>query len=125
MPTLPRTHSISHYIIYVAVSLVILILVEQMDKSLCVKCVSYAVSVNILQKRLPWVRGGKPWEEQTRLSLLTIIIMSSERPSETHHIRKVAGSLKKKLSSLLHLSRAPTPSSIEMDSTSDNATRAR
>ena len=66
-----------------------------------------------------------PWEEEThnllRLSLLTII-MSSERPHGTNRIRKAAGSFKGKLSSLLHLSRAPTPSSIKMDSSSDNPT---
>ena len=59
-----------------------------------------------------------------RLSLLTII-MSSERPSETNRIRKIAGSVKGKLSSLLHLSRAPTPSSIEVVPNSDNRTLAR
>ena len=48
--------------------------------------------------------------------LLLTIIMSREGPFETNRMRKVAGSLKGKLSSLLHLSRAPTPSSIEMDS---------
>ena len=52
---------------------------------------------------------------RARLSLLTII-MSSELP-ETNRIRK------RKLSSLLHSSRAPTPSSIEIDSSSDNPTR--
>ena len=68
-----------------------------------------------------------PWEEQTRtapvrLSLLTNI-MSSETPFKTNRIRKIAGSFKVKLSSLLHLSRAPTPSSIEMDPSSDYPTR--
>ena len=51
------------------------------------------------------------------------IIMPSENPSETNRIRKVAGSFKGKLSSLLKLSRGPSPSSIEMDSSSDNPTR--
>ena len=54
-----------------------------------------------------------------RLSLLLlIIIMSSERPSETNRIRKFAGSFKQKLSSLLNSLRAPTPPSIEMTSSS-------
>ena len=50
---------------------------------------------------------------------------SSERPSETNPIRKIAGSVKGKLSSLLHLSRAPTAPSIKMSSSSDTATLAR
>jgi hypothetical protein len=54
------------------------------------------------------------------VTLSLTFIMSSERPSETNHMRKIAGTFKGKLSSLLHLSRAPTPSSIEMDSSSDN-----
>ena len=67
--------------------------------------------------------SGLSWEEQTRTAhcdFILTIIMSSERPSETNLIRKVAGSSKGKLSSL---SQAPTPSSIEMDSSSDNPTR--
>ena len=61
-----------------------------------------------------------------RPSLLTII-MSSERPSETNLIPQATGSFKGKLSSLLHLSRAPTGtlSSIEMDSSSDKPASAR
>ena len=47
------------------------------------------------------------------------IIMSSEKPYETNRIRKITGSFKGKLSSLLHLSRAPSLT-IEMDSSSDN-----
>ena len=49
--------------------------------------------------------------------------MSSKRPSKTNRIRNIAGSFKGKLSSLIHLSRAPTSSSIEMGSSSDNPTR--
>ena len=48
--------------------------------------------------------------------------MSSERPSKTNRMPHVAGSFEGKLSSL-HLSREPTPSSIEIDSSSDNPTR--
>ena len=53
------------------------------------------------------------------------IIMSNERPSEKNSTRKIAGSFKGKLSSLLRLSRAPTSSSIETDSTSDNSIASR
>ena len=49
--------------------------------------------------------------------------MSSETPPETNRIRKIAGSLKGKVSSLLHLPRAPTPSSSEVDSSFDIPTR--
>ena len=38
-------------------------------------------------------------------------------------MHKIGGFFKGNLSSLLHLSRAPTPLPIEMDSSSDNATR--
>ena len=65
----------------------------------------------------------QPQRTQRWLSLLTII-MSSKRPSETNRIRKIAGSVKGKLSSFLHSSRAPTAPSIEMSSSSDNATLA-
>ena len=58
-----------------------------------------------------------PSRTALRLSLLTII-MSSKRPSETNRIHKAAGSFKGRLSSFLHLSRAPP--SIEVDSSSDN-----
>ena len=61
---------------------------------------------------------------ETWLSLLTII-MSSERPSETNRVRKIAGSVKGKLSSLLHLPRAPNSAVDRMRSSSDNATLAR
>lgn len=54
-----------------------------------------------------------------RALLLSTIIMSSERPSK---IRKIAGSFEGLLSSLFHLSREPTSSSIEMDSGSDSPT---
>lgn len=60
-----------------------------------------------------------------RLSLL-IIIMSSERQPETNricNICNIAGTFKGKLSSILQLSRAPTPSSIEKVASSDNPTR--
>ena len=46
--------------------------------------------------------------------------MSSERPSKNNPMRKIAGSLQGKLSSLFHLSRVPTPSLIEIDPSSDN-----
>ena len=49
--------------------------------------------------------------------------MSDERPSKSNRMRKITGCLKRKVSSLLHLSRAPSPSSIERDSRSDNPTR--
>ena len=66
----------------------------------------------------------QPQRTQPWLSLLTII-MSSERPSETNRIRKFAGSVKGKLSSFLHSSRTPTAPSIEMSSSSNNASLAR
>ena len=56
-------------------------------------------------------------------TLLLTIIMSNERSSDQSRIRKIAGSFKEKLSSLLHLSQAPTPSSIDMDSSTDNSTK--
>ena len=58
-----------------------------------------------------------------RLSLLTI--MSSKSPSEFNRMGDAAEYEKRKLteSSLSHLSRAPTPSSIEMDTSSDNRAR--
>ena len=49
--------------------------------------------------------------------------MTSEGPTETNRIRKIVGSFKGKLSSLLQPSRAPTPSSIETDSSPRNRTR--
>jgi hypothetical protein len=58
-----------------------------------------------------------------RTNVLLTIIMSNERPSDHNRIRRIAGSFKGKLSSLLHLSRAPTPSSIDKDSSSDNSTK--
>jgi hypothetical protein len=60
-----------------------------------------------------------------RTNVLLTIIMSNERPSDHTRIRRIAGSfnLKGKLSSPLHLSRAPTPSSIDKDSSSDNSTK--
>ena len=59
-----------------------------------------------------------------RLSLLTIIMSSDIQPetNRIHNKSKLTGSLEAKISSPLHLSRAPTPSSFEMDSSSDNAT---
>ena len=53
-------------------------------------------------------------------SLTIIIVMSNERPSKNNPMRKIAGSLQTKLSSLLRLSRAPTSSLIEIDPSSDN-----
>ena len=72
-----------------------------------------------------------PWEEQSchsphqplRFSHLTIIIMSNENPFETNPIRKIVGSFESMLFSPVHLSRAPSPSPIKMDSSSDNLTR--
>ena len=55
-----------------------------------------------------------------RLSLL--IIMSSKRPSETNRMRDATEYIKRKLFQS-SLSRAPTPSSIEMDSSSGNRAR--
>ena len=49
--------------------------------------------------------------------------MSSKKQPEANRIRKFAGSFKGRFSSLFHLSREPSPSSIEMDSSSDNPTR--
>ena len=66
------------------------------------------------------------WEELLTLELRVLfrtIVMSSKRPPETNRMRKIAGSFKGSLSSLLHLSRAATPSSIEMDLNSDNPTK--
>ena len=62
----------------------------------------------------------------TRFALPTVrscfltIIMSSERPSKNKPMRKIARSLQGKLSSLLRLSRAPTPSLMDVDPRSDN-----
>jgi hypothetical protein len=53
-------------------------------------------------------------------SSLTITIMSSERPSKNNPMRRIAGSLQGKMSSLLRLSRAPIPSLIEIDPSSDH-----
>jgi hypothetical protein len=53
-------------------------------------------------------------------SSFTIIIMSSERSSKNNPMRKIAGSSQGELPSLLRLSRAPTPSLIEIDPSSDN-----
>ena len=41
------------------------------------------------------------------------IIISSKRQPETNRLRKITGSFEEKLFSFLHLSRAPTLSSIE------------
>ena len=46
--------------------------------------------------------------------------MSNERPSDQTRVRKVAGSLKGKKSSLLERSRAPILSSIDMNLSADN-----
>ena len=54
------------------------------------------------------------------IATLLTIIMSSERQPEANRIRKIAGIFKGK-SSLLP--QAPTPSSIEMDSSTDNPTK--
>jgi hypothetical protein len=67
------------------------------------------------------------WEKQTGYSeppsnSVLLTIMSNQRPSDHTRGHKMAGSYKGKLSSLLRLSRAPTPSSIDMDSRSDNRT---
>ncbi|KAF8799955.1 hypothetical protein BYT27DRAFT_6846053 [Phlegmacium glaucopus] len=48
--------------------------------------------------------------------------MSRERPSKNNRIAKTTRSLKGKLSSLLHFSHPPTPSSINADSCPDNHT---
>ena len=56
-------------------------------------------------------------------TFLLTVIMSNERPFDLTDIRRITGSFKGKLSSLLHLSRAPTPSSIDKDPISDNSTK--
>ena len=56
-------------------------------------------------------------------TLLLTIIMSNERPSDHARIRKMAGSSKGRLSSHRHLSRATTPSSIDMDSSFGSSTK--
>ena len=56
-------------------------------------------------------------------TLLLTIIMPNERPSDHTRIRKIAGPFKWKLSSLLHLSRAPAQSSIDIGSSSDNSAK--
>ena len=77
---------------------------------------------------LVWFLFGMHPSLCLRALLFTIIIMSSKKQPETNRISKIAGSFKRKLSSL-HVSRAPTgtasgtPSSIEMDSSSDNPTK--
>jgi hypothetical protein len=58
-----------------------------------------------------------------RPSPLYTIMMSNERPSDNNCIRKIAACFKRKLSSLLHSSRAPISSSIVMGSSSDNRTK--
>ena len=64
------------------------------------------------------------WESEVKLQLSHLtIIMSSKRPSETKRIgkkRKLTGSFEGGILSPLRLSPAPTPSSIEMDSSFDN-----
>ncbi|KAF8813479.1 hypothetical protein BYT27DRAFT_7158386 [Phlegmacium glaucopus] len=50
--------------------------------------------------------------------------MSNERPSKNNRMQKVTRSFRGKLSSLLHLSRSPTTSSIDVVSSSDNHTTA-
>ena len=67
----------------------------------------------------PGTGATNGWE---RDYLLTTII-SSERLSETNRIHKIVRSFKGNLSFLVPLSRAPTSSSIGMDSSSDNPTR--
>ena len=72
-----------------------------------------------------------PAECETEIELLDLnfatakfvltVIMSSERQSETN---RITGSFKEELSSL-HLSRAPTPSSMDMDLSSDNLNPTR
>jgi hypothetical protein len=66
---------------------------------------------------------GNQGNSHQRTNVLLTIIMSNERPSDHNRIGRIAGSFKGKLSSLLHLSRAPTPSSIDKDSSSDNGTK--
>ena len=48
------------------------------------------------------------------------IVMSSERPFKNKPMRQIAKSLHEKLSSLLRLSRVPTPSLMDVDPRSDN-----
>ncbi|KAF8813464.1 hypothetical protein BYT27DRAFT_6373108 [Phlegmacium glaucopus] len=50
--------------------------------------------------------------------------MSNERPSKNNRMHRAARSFKGKLSSLLNLSRSPTPSSIDVGSSFDNHTIA-
>jgi len=52
-----------------------------------------------------------------------LIIFSSEGPFETNRILKTAGSFEGTLFYFLHLSLAPSSSSIKVDSSSDNSTR--
>lgn len=87
-------------------------------------CVCAQVTESLpAQRRIQRNRGKsklvQPHQASLRFSLLTIII-SSERQPETNRVRK-----KRKLSSLpsRHMSRALSPSSMEMDSNSDNPTR--
>ena len=67
--------------------------------------------------------GNLTWEIQTQRQPsttpfpLTIIVMSSEKPSKNSRIDKVARSLKGKFNSLLHSSRSP---SIALDPNSGN-----
>ena len=70
--------------------------------------------------------SAKPVTANYEHTVFLTIIMSNERPSpDQSRIRKTAGSFKEgKLSSLLHLSQAPsTPSSIDIDSSTDNNTK--
>ena len=54
---------------------------------------------------------------------LLTINMSNEMPSDYTRICKIAGHFKRKLFSFLHLSQAPTQSSMDMSSNSDNSTK--
>jgi hypothetical protein len=81
-------------------------------------------NVQALSQIVVWGGNGEntclPWESKlVQLSLLTYHQVE-RKTSETNRTRKSAGFFKGKLYSL---SRAPTPSSIEMDSGSDNRTR--
>jgi hypothetical protein len=64
----------------------------------------------------PLSTRSRVFSPQSSLLFLTII-MSSRRPSKMH---KIAGSLQERLSSLRRLSRAPTPSLLNIDLSSDN-----
>ena len=85
-------------------------------------CISYTYSMNMICIGLALgftVGRANPSSYSHCTAFSTTIIMSNERPSKDNRKDKIAQYFKRKVSSLLHLSRPPTASSIDMDSSSD------